>query len=760
MAFPNRFPGTCSTCAKPVAASAGLTERVAGAWRVWHTACAPQVVAAPAAPVAPVVRVTLAPEGVEVQTVGRLGDLFGAYKAAQDGAGLRWHRADGRVTGTLRQGAAFLAALGNLEVSLDVRPDARAAIEGVLAAERAEVEAANRRAAGVDAMLAARGGGMYPYQRTGVAWLAPRASAILADDMGLGKTIQALLAAPADAPLLVVCPAVAKPVWAREAARWRPDLRVVALSGRGSFRWPVAGEAVVINYDLLPATLPAAAPAGCVVIADEAHALKSRDAQRTTRFRAIAASAREQGGRSWLLTATPVLNRPPELFSLLVAAGCERVIGGWSGLVRAFDGRQDKWGGWSWASRISEADVERLKSAMLRRSKAEVLTDLPPKRIEVLEVAIDKAALRECDLAVKAAERRGGLDAVLRDVVESAGGAAFEEIAKARASLAVAKAAAVQPLLDAIEEEEAGPVVVFSAHRAAIDVLGARLGWATITGDTPADERGRIEEAFQAGHLLGVAGTIKAMGVAITLTRATRAIFLDEEWTPALNQQAQDRIYRIGQTRGTLITRLVADHAVDARVMDLLDAKQALLDGSVERTTRSGSEQVSSLLDLDLDGINAAAEAALVAERERDAELAALAAELEAADAARRQAERERAAEDREDRESKGDVARRFAFLVGRAARRRREAMTSEPRAAANEREAWAADALATVAGMDLDHATKENEVGFSKADSYRGHALANLATASCLDDDGWREAYALACRYAGQVGGRPSFAA
>ena len=86
--------------------------------------------------------------------------------------------------------------------------------------------------------------------------------------------------------------------------------------------------------------------------------------------------------------------------------------------------------------------------------------------------------------------------------------------------------------------------------------------------------------------------------------------------------------------------------------------------------------------------------------------------------------------------------------------------MTSAPRAAANEREAWAADALATVAGMDLDHASEENYVGFSKSDSYRGHALANLATASCLDDDGWREAYALACRYAGQVGGRPSFAA
>jgi hypothetical protein len=333
-------------------------------------------------------------------------------------------------------------------------------------------------------------------------------------------------------------------------------------------------------------------------------------------------------------------------------------------------------------------------------------------------------------------------------------------MARARASLAVAKAGAVQPLLDAIEEEGAGPVVVFSAHRAAVDVLGAREGWATITGDTPAEERGRVEEAFQAGRLLGLAGTIKAMGVAITLTRASRAVFLDEEWNPALNRQSQDRIYRIGQRRGTLITRLVANHAIDQRLMSILDEKQALLDGSIERTNRLGNEQVSSLTDVDLDAVNTAAAASLAAARERDAELAALAAELEAADAARRQADAERDREDREDRESKGDAARRFAFLVGRAARRRREAMASEPRAAANEREAWAADALATVAGMDLDHASEENFVGFSKSDSYRGHALASLATASCLDDTGWEEAYALACRYAGQVGARPSFAA
>jgi superfamily II DNA or RNA helicase len=762
-AMSNRYSGTCAACSKAVPPNAGVAAKVGGAWRVWHAACTPKAVAAaPAAAAAPaVVRVTLAPEGVEVTVTGRLGDLFAAYKAAQDGAGLRWHRDTGRVTGTERQALAFLLAAGQIGgLTLTVDPAVRARLDEVLAAERAEVEAAAARAEQVDGALAARGGGLYAYQRTGVAWLAPRASALLADDMGLGKTLQALLAAPAGAPVLIVCPAVAKPVWAREAARWRPDLTVTTLSGRGSFRWPTPGEIVVINYDLLPATLISPAPAGTVVVADEAHALKSAKAQRTERFRALAESARAAGGRSWLLTATPILNRPPELYALLRAAGAERAIGGWSGLVREFGGVQDRWGGWSWSRRASAAVIEQIKGVMLRRNKAEVLADLPPKRVEVLEVEIDKAALRDCDLAVKAAEKRGGLDAVLRDVAESAGGAGFEQIAKARASLAVAKAAAVQPLLDAIEEEEAGPVVVFSAHRAAVDVLGARAGWATITGDTPAEERGRIEEAFQAGSLQGVAGTIKAMGVAITLTRATRAVFLDEEWTPALNQQAQDRIYRIGQRSATLITRLVANHAVDRRVVSLLDEKQALLDGSVERVTRSGSEEVSSLTQIDLDAIHTAAADSFADARERDAELAALAAELEAADEARRTKQALRDAEDREDRESKGDEARRFAFLVGRAARRRREAFSSEPRAAANEREAWAADTLATVAGMDLDFASEENDVGFNKSDCWRGHALASLATASGLDDAGWREAYALACRYAGQVGNRPSFAA
>lgn len=340
----------------------------------------------------------------------------------------------------------------------------------------------------------------------------------------------------------------------------------------------------------------ASVPSDCVVIADEAHALKSSKASRTARFRALSKAARRQGGRTWLLTATPVLNRPAELWAVLQAMdGAFETFGGWNNYLRMWNAEEGRYGV-QWGTARPEV-ATRLQNIMLRRIKAEVLTELPPKTIRSVEVnGLSAATVKLCDEALKALESMGvdfaravELAAATQHVTP-----AFETISKARAALAATKLAAAIEMAEAFEDANE-PVVMFSAHVATAKLLGQREGWATITGDTDADVRTQIEDDFQAGKLKGVSCTIKAGGVAITLTRATNAVFIEEEWNPSLNEQAQDRIYRMGQSRGVLITRLIASHALDRRVAELLLQKSEIIDSSVNAARRGATEVVSSV---------------------------------------------------------------------------------------------------------------------------------------------------------------------
>ena len=555
-----------------------------------------------------------------------------------------------------------------------------------------------------------------------------------------GKTIQALVAVPEGAPVIVVAPAVAKGVWAREAAAWRPDLKVTVLSGRGSFRWPAKGELLALNYDILPSAEAMAAAGspldGTTVIADEAHALKSHKAQRTARFRALGEACRAARGRAWVLTATPLLNRPPELWGVLSAAGIEReVFGTWGGFVAAFDGVKDpKWGGMRWGQ-PSDAVPSLLARASVRRTRAQVLPELPTKRWTTLEVDVKAGALRACDKLV-AKLAKDGVDleqveaAVLRDKLQ------FQDFSEVRAALATAK---IPAMLEIVEqhEEQAEPLVVFSAHRAPIDVLAGREGWALITGDTSADERSRIEEAFQRSgdpayvgtRLRGIAATIQAGGVAITLTRAASILFVDRHWTPALNSQAEDRCCRIGQTRGVVITTLVAPHALDRRLARILTVKTALTTATLALSATPVEEE-----GVDLD--------ALAVE---------VTGEIEAQD--RRAAER-RAAESKD-----RAVTRRLERRLGSAAGEGSDVeVEEEPRPARGAVEEWVADAVLTLTGMDSDRAAVENGVGWNKADGGVGHAMAHrIESGVGLTAAHWEAARKIVRKYHGQVGREPA---
>jgi hypothetical protein len=538
------------------------------------------------------------------------------------------------------------------------------------------------------------------------------------------NTIQVLAALPDNAPVVIVAPAVAKGVWKREFSSWRPDYRVTVLSGRGSFRWPASGEAVIVNYDILPEAkkmgeytppLSAAglAPPGTVLVADEAHALKSSKTKRHVNFRGLAEAAFNAGGRVWLLTATPMLNEPPEIWHLLQVAHLEKeAFGSWGTFVDLFGGRKGRYGmEWGdWRSREASPEIgDRLKRVSLRRRKKEVLPELPVKTYGVIPVDLDAKTGKALDKIV--AEAGIDLDKAIEEAISTSGKRiAFKGMSHARDVLATAK---IPAMLEVVEEfeENAEPLLVFSAHRAPVDTLAKRPGWAVITGDTPPAKRTEIEDAFQRGELKGVAATIAAGGVAITLTRSSNALFVDKDWTPALNVQAEDRLCRIGQTRGCIIKTLEADHVLDARVNELLDKKAALIGGTVEQVVQPiEAPVVPTIIEVDF---------------------AKLAIEVEKAT----RLEEERAKEE---------------------AKRAGAPKPTVFRPAKTPMEEWASKGLQQLAVSDQDFAREKNHIGFNRLDGSIGHKLAAELARRGLSDAQWNLAVKLVRKYHGQIGEPP----
>lgn len=437
---------------------------------------------------------------------------------------------------------------------------------------------------------------LYPYQAEGSAWLSSRASGALTDEMGLGKTVQALDAARrvgAGAGLLVVCPAAVKGVWAAEAKTWRPELRVEILEGRGSFRWPRSGELVVVNYELLPPVLkrdgsrlrdrdrlfvrscstPAGPPPpGTILIADEAHLLKNPRAKRSRSFRVLRFQVVDNLGRAWALTGTPLAARPMDLWGVLVAFGLEQQAFGrdaWKTFRRCFRARKGRFGTLWDPKKIGPRPETPglLRRVALKRRRDQVLADLPGKRYRRVPVYAGASIPWTREMLEGLEELRRGEEGKAK--------LDFETLSKTRRELAIAKIPALVELVEEHEESEE-PLVVFSVHRPPVDELETRKGWAAIHGDTPAADRTRIVADYQAGRLLGVALTIGAGSTGLTLTRGASVVFVDRAWNPADNLQAEDRVCRIGQRRGVLVTTLVARHPVDERVDELLEEKLRL----------------------------------------------------------------------------------------------------------------------------------------------------------------------------------------
>ncbi len=449
------------------------------------------------------------------------------------------------------------------------------------------------RAQDADMELPCPDGSAYlPYQRAGIAFGLERPNTLFADEMGLGKTIEAIGVVNADPRaqrVLIVCPASLKLNWARECERWLLDRGPIGIAGK---TFPDDANVVIINYDILTKWRAKLRGAWDVLIADECHYVKNKEAKRSKRLYALKAR------RKLFLTGTPILNRPVELWAVVSFLAPEEFDGFWPFAKRYCKPCKNRYGwDFSGATHLDELHERLCSTIMVRRTKAQVLSELPPKRRQVIELASDQIAnlvAIETDAWREHRQRLNELRAVGRGEEElserqlaalRAGvNLAFGELAKLRQATALAKVPLVIEHIRSVLED-AGKIVVFAHHRAVVRELAEPFGDAavTLTGSDDVASRQAAVDRFQTDESCRVfVGSITAAGFGLTLTASAHVIFAELDWVPAHLTQAEDRTHRIGQKESVLVQHLVLQDSLDARMVGTLIKKQRVIDKVVD----------------------------------------------------------------------------------------------------------------------------------------------------------------------------------
>lgn len=487
---------------------------------------------------------------------------------------------------------------------------------------------------------------LHAYQKEGARFAASRSMrALIGDEMGIGKTVQAIAAAEATKAtrVLVICPANARYVWDKEIGGWggsgavqhvTSQLDAVDMAARWHIvtydliatrteTWRLEDEyekqafrdvypeileefekenpgaeyplklAISVPLNKIPAfsskrqaawgkimrrlrgellqALLAAGP--MLVILDEAHRVKNRVAKRTKAIQQLVIE-----NKLLMLTGTPLRNNQHEAAALLSLLDAEAA---------------------KTLSNEKNYDIQDIKEYlsyfMIRRTKKEVLPDLPAKTRQTIPIDdLDPDHMENYVEALNVARtshanalKDGKSEAEARQIAQ--GG-----IEKARTALALAKVhggGVVDLVLDVIENKDC--CVVFCAHHQVSDDLKSlltkqRLRAAIIDGRTQQKDRAKIVEAFQSGQLDVVIGGINAAGEAITLTRADTTIFVELDWVPAALLQAEDRIHRVGQKENCHIMQALAvfgNENLDEIMSSLINKKMALIDEVLDEET-------------------------------------------------------------------------------------------------------------------------------------------------------------------------------
>lgn len=454
------------------------------------------------------------------------------------------------------------------------------------------------------------------YQRAGLDWLTwieeNGTGGVLADDMGLGKTLQVLSRVAVDhpGPTLVVCPVTLVDTWARQAAQFTPGLRVVAHHGSDRAGADVAHEAdiVVTTYGLLARDAALRDVAWHRVVLDEAQAIKNPDTRAAKAARALTTTHR------LAVTGTPVENHVLDLWSLMTFTN--------PGLLPRRTVFKRRFVGVDPASEELRVLRGFTSPFILRRVKSDptIAPDLPARTIVRDDCALTKEQVGAYEAAVRAltdslsergVKRRASVLGAISRLKQICVHPAL--LTETRTNLA-GRSGKVDRLTELCAEiiDEGQAVVVFTQFASFASDLAAHLTehvgvpTLTLTGSHSRTRRATTVEQFNApdGPPILVA-SIKAGGTGLTLVRANHVVHVDRWWNPAVEDQASDRVWRIGQTQKVIVHTLVCPGTLEDKIDSMLAAKRGVAAAVVTTTDKAVTEltdaELTSLVELSRD---------------------------------------------------------------------------------------------------------------------------------------------------------------
>ena len=452
------------------------------------------------------------------------------------------------------------------------------------------------------------------YQTDGYQWMIRMtgwgAGVCLADDMGLGKTIQTIafmLHTSEQGPALVAAPASVVLNWRRELERFAPSLHVEVLNATADRKELVekakAGDVILTTYGLFVTEDALLCDKKWnTVCLDEAHVIKNRQTKTS------AAVMKLQATHRIILTGTPVQNHLGELWNLFQFAN--------PGLLGSHEQFHEKY-----IVPIEQQDnkersrqLKRIVSPfMLRRTKQEVIEELPDKT----EINIP-VELTDDELAVYEVIRRRAKQ-LLEDERSSSGVSVntLAEITRLRQASCSAQlveknwtgeCSKLNVLSDLLQEIIGGgnAVLIFSQFTSFLAMVRDQLDrqnqpYLYLDGSVPVKQRDQLVQQFQRGECPVFLISLKAGGLGLNLTGANYVIHLDPWWNPAIEQQATDRAYRIGQRQNVTVYHLISQHTIEDKILRLHQTKRNLADAMLSGTNESHKLTSKELLEM-IDG--------------------------------------------------------------------------------------------------------------------------------------------------------------